>query len=136
MLRTKVCFLTVAVLLIAILVFIPSRASSNSNVVRLTNSSQQGMSLNPSLSDDSRVVVFETSANFFSAAPSDGFHAIHADVVGDPPVLVDLAKTRIISPALSADGSAVVFASAEDLVGENSDRNSEIFLLTGAGLRQ
>jgi uncharacterized protein (TIGR03437 family) len=94
------------------------------------------VNLNPSLSDDGRVVVFESSANFFSAAASDSFHAIRADVGGDPPVFVDVGATRIISPALSKNGSVVAFASPEDLVGENADRNSEIFLLTAAGLKQ
>jgi uncharacterized protein (TIGR03437 family) len=136
MLRVKVYYLTVAFLLVAILVFIPSRASSNSSVVQLTNSPEQALNLNPSLSDDGHVVVFESSANFFSAAPSDAFHAIRADVAGDPPVFIDLTKTRIISPALSADGSVVAFASTEDLLGQNVDRNFEIYLLTGSGLKQ
>ncbi|HEY3581175.1 MAG TPA: lamin tail domain-containing protein, partial [Pyrinomonadaceae bacterium] len=136
MLRLKVCFLTVALFLVTVLVWAPRRASSNSSVVRLTTTAEQAMNLNPSLSDDGRVVVFESSANFFSAEPSDGFHAIRADVAGDPPVFVDLAKTRMISPALSAHGAVIAFASREDLVGQNADRNSEIYLLTSSGLKQ
>jgi uncharacterized protein (TIGR03437 family) len=82
------------------------------------------------------VVVFESSANFFAAGLNDSFHAIRADVGGDPPVFVDLERTRIVTPALSADGGVVAFASTEDLTGENADRNSEIYLLTRVGLTQ
>jgi uncharacterized protein (TIGR03437 family) len=119
-----------------VLVAIPRRVCSIAGVVRLTHTPEQAVSLNPSLSDDGRVVVFESSANFFSGGLNDAFHAIRVDVRGDPPVFVDLARTRIVSPALSGNGSIVAFASSEDLVGENFDRNSEIFLLTGSGLKQ
>lgn len=134
--RFKVCFLALALLLATVLVFLPPRVWSNSNVVRLTTTAEQAMNLNPSLSDDGRVVVFESSANFFSAGASDGFHALRADVGGDPPVFVDVGKTRIVSPAMSANASVVAFASTEDLVGQNADRNSEIYLLTSSGLKQ
>src|SRR5690349_21617750 len=138
MLRLKVCFLTIALFLVTVLVWVPRRVSSNSNVVRLTTTAEQSLNLNPSLSDDGRVVVFESSANFFSDAPSDSFHAIRVDVGGgvdiggDLPLFRGLARTRIVSPALSADGSTVAFASTEDLVGQNADRNSEIYLWTSA----
>src|SRR5690349_4565100 len=134
--RLRLCFLTLALPFVIVSVWSPPRASSNSSVVRLTTTVEQAMNLNPSLSDDGRVVVFESSANFFGAAPSDGFHAIRADVGGDPPVFVDLAKTRIVSPALSANGNAIAFSSTENLVGQNADRNSEIYLLTSYGLKQ
>ena len=39
-------------------------------------------------------------------------------------------------PAVSGDGKIVVFASNEDLVGRNADRNSEIFVFDGATLKQ
>jgi len=136
MLRVKICFLAVAFLLVTILCVIPRRVSSNSNVVRLTTTAEQSLNLNPSLSDDGRVVVFESSANFFSSGPSDSFHAIRVDVGSDPPVFKELAKTRIVSPSLSADGSAIAFASTEDLVGQNADRSSQIYLLTNSGLKQ
>ncbi|HEV2833852.1 MAG TPA: lamin tail domain-containing protein [Pyrinomonadaceae bacterium] len=134
--RRTTCFLTVSVFLFAVLTLIPHRASSNSNVVRLTKTLEQAVNLNPSLSDDGRTVVFESSANFFAAGLNDSFHAMRADVGGDPPTFVDIGATRIIAPAISRDGSAVTFASTEDLVGKNADRNSEIFLISGSGLKQ
>lgn len=136
MLRLKLRFLTVVILLVAISFLDPHRASSNSSVVRLTKTSEETVSLNPSLSDDGRTVVFESSANFFSDGPSDSFHAIRADVGGDPPTFADIGSTRIVSPSLSRDASVIAFPSTEDLVGENADRNSEIFLASGSGLRQ
>jgi len=136
MLRIKVCFLTVAFLLCVNLFFISRQVSSNSNVVRLTTTPASAVNLNSSLSDDGRVVMFESPANFFAAGLNDSFHAIRAEVGGDPPVFVDAGRTRIVTPALSSDGSVVAFASTEDLVGENADRNSEIFLSTGSGLKQ
>ncbi|MFN2405402.1 MAG: lamin tail domain-containing protein [Pyrinomonadaceae bacterium] len=116
--------------------FTPRTVESISGVVRLTNTPEQAVNLNPSLSDDGKVVVFESSANFFAGGVNDSFHAMRVEVRGDPPVFTDVARTRIVSPALSSDGSVVAFSSSEDLVGENFDRNSEIFLLTGSGLRQ
>lgn len=136
LLRLALCFCAIALLLVTSLCLSPLRARSSASLVRLTNGPEQGMSLNPSLSDDGQVVVFESSADFFAGGLSDSFHAIRADVRGDPPVFTDLATTRFVSPALSADGSVVAFASTEDLVGQNADRNSEIYLLNGSALKQ
>ena len=142
MLRLKACFLTVAVLLATVFTFLPSRTSSQTSIVRVTNTPEQTVNLNPSLSDDGRVLVFESSANFADGGAalangvSSSFHAVRADVRGDPPLFQELGATRVVSPALSSDGSVVAFASTEDLVGENADRNSEIFLRTASGLRQ
>ncbi|HVF23562.1 MAG TPA: hypothetical protein VM941_10815, partial [Pyrinomonadaceae bacterium] len=134
MLRIKLCFLILACLLVCTL--IPKRVSSIAGVVRLTKTPQQALNLNPSLSDDGKVVVFESSANFFAGGVNDSFHAIRVDVRGDPPVFVDVGRTRIVSPALSSDGSVVAFASRDDLVGKNPDRNWEVFLLNGSELTQ
>ena len=136
MLRLKSFFLTLVILLVAISFLDPRRASSNSNLVRLTKTPAENLSLNPSLSDDGRTVMFETSANFFSDGPSNSFHAIRADVRGDPVTFTDLGSTRMVSPSLSSDASVIAFASSEDPVGENADRNSEIFIAAGSGLRQ
>ena len=144
MLRVKLCFLTIrrvtlcflVVILLLATVLLSPRASSNLNVVRLTNTPEQSLNLNPSLSDDGRVMVFESSANFFAGGLNDSFHALRADVGGDPPVFVDIGATRMVTPSLSANGSVIAFASTEDFVGQNIDRNSEIFLFTGSGLKQ
>src|SRR5688500_8587267 len=119
MLRIRFCFLSVASFLVLASIFVPKSVSSITGVVRLTTTAEQAVNLNPSLSDDGKVVVFESSANFFAGGVNDSFHAMRVDVRGDPPVFVDVARTRIVSPALSSDGSVVAFASNEDLLGEN-----------------
>src|ERR1700752_620369 len=139
MLRLKACFLTVAVFLFGFYC-LQNRTSSQTNVVRLTNTPEQAVSLNPSLSDDGRAVIFESSANIVdgssAAGVSSSFHAVRADVRGDPALFQELAATLIVSPSLSSDGRVVAFASTEDILGLNPDRNSEIFLLTGSDRKQ
>ena len=107
---------------------------SHANLTRLTNTPQHAVNLNPSLSDDGRVVVFESSADVVRGGESSSFHAFRADL--DGPTFLDIGNTRAVSPALSSDGKIIVFASAEDLVGENGDRNSEIFMFDGSKLEQ
>lgn len=99
-------------------------------LLQITNSPEQAVNLNPTLSDDGRVVVFESSA------VGGSFHAIRAELGGEVPALIDIGSTRIVSPALSRDGKIAVFASTEDLVGLNADRNSEIFLFDGLKMSQ
>ena len=67
---------------------------------------------------------------------SSSFHAFRADVLGMVPAFTEIGSTRAVSPALSSDGKIVVFASTEDLAGQNADRNSEIFLFDGSSLKQ
>jgi uncharacterized protein (TIGR03437 family) len=80
------------------------------------------------------VVVFESSADLVRGGESSSFHAFRADL--DGPTFFDIGSTRAVSPALSSDGKIIAFASTEDLVGQNGDRNSEIFLFDGHGLKQ
>ena len=126
MLRLTACFLITGLLFIVSSVSVPQSAST---LTRLTNTSEHAVNLNPTLSDDGRTVVFESSAG-----DDASFHAYRADLAA--PDLKSFAKTRAVSPALSSDGGIIVFASAEDLVGQNKDRNSEIFLFDGSKLSQ
>src|SRR5688500_19007519 len=107
---------------------------SNGNLTRLTQTPEHAVNLNPTLSDDGRVVVFESSADLVRGRESSSFHAFRTNL--DGPGFVVIGRTRAVSPALSSDGKIVVFASTEDLVGKNADRNSEIFMLEGSGLKQ
>ncbi len=102
---------------------------------RLTTTPEQALNLNPTLSDDGRVVVFESSANLLGSGMNGSFHGFQVDLA-EPSRFVDLSSTRMIAPALSHDGSVIAFASREDLVGQNADRNSEIFVFNGGVLRQ
>ncbi len=125
---------TFLIILILLTVDTVSPPQSHANLTRLTNTPEQAVSLNPTLSDDGRVVVFESSADVVRGGESSSFHAFRADL--DGPGFLDIGSTRAVSPALSSDGKIVVFASTEDLVGRNHDRNSEIFMFDGSVLKQ
>lgn len=124
MLRLTICFLIASFLFLINSSF--RRAESFANLTRLTNTPEHALNLNPSLSDDGKVVVFESSA-------SSSFHAIRAEIGG---AFTDIGATRAVSPAVSSDGKIIAFASTEDLVSQNPDRNSEIFLFDGSKLQQ
>ncbi len=130
MLRLTTCFLITGLLFIVESILAPQ---SGPTLTRLTNTPEHVVNLNPALSDDGRIVVFESSADLLGAG-NESFHTYHVDSAGT--AFKSIAKTRAVSPALSSDGRVVVFASAEDLVGQNKDRNSEIFLFDGSDLKQ
>src|SRR5215212_5021923 len=130
MLRLTACFLITGLLFIVASIFVPQSAAT---LTRLTNTPEHAVNLNPTLSDNGRIVVFESSADLLDAGDSS-FHAYHADLAA--PVFRSIASTRAVSPAMSSDGRTIVFASAEDLVGQNKDRNSEIYLFDGSKLSQ
>src|SRR6185369_11348044 len=77
------------------------------------------------------IVVFESSADL-AGTGGVSFHLLRSDLSS----FAEIGKTRGVCPALSGDGTIVVFASREDLVGRNADRNSEIYLFDGVKLNQ
>ena len=104
---------------------------SFATLTRITNTPEQVLNLNPTISDDGRTIVFESSADLANTGGSASFRTFRAD-----PAFVELGKTRAVCPAMSGDGRTIVFASREDLVGRNADRNSEIFLFDGVKINQ
>src|SRR5215212_3050090 len=136
MLRLTVCFLITVFLFIVISVSGPERVQSFATVSRLTNTPEHALNLNPTLSDDGRTIVFESSADLASTGKSASFHTLRADPVADLPSFAEIGSTRAVCPSMSGDGKIIVFASSEDLVGRNADRNSEIFLFDGVKLKQ
>ena len=133
MLRLTACFLIAFCLFIVSLIVGPPSVQSTSTLTRLTNTLEHSLNLNPTLSDNGRVVVFESSADLLGSG-STSFQTFSADLEGQ--AFSAIGTTRAISPALSSDGRIIVFASTEDLVGQNADRNSEIFRSDGFELRQ
>ena len=128
MLRILIAFL--AFLFIAL-----PRPETATTVKRLTNTPPEALNLNPSLSDDGRTVVFESSSDVFGDGHDQpSFHGVRADVANG--TFMEIAQGRMVLAALSRDANVVAFASREDLVGENQDRNSEIFVFEGPVLRQ
>jgi len=137
MLRLRSFFLVILVLISAILVlYSPRKSESSATLRRLTNTPEQSLSLNPSLSDDGLVVAFESTDDLAGSGASNTFHALLLNLLTENPTFQEIGRTRAVSPALSSDGSKLAFASNEDLVGQNSDRNSEIYLFDGKTLRQ
>ena len=124
MLRLTTCFLITSFLFI-VNIFGPQ--TSVGSLTRLTVTAEHAINLNPTLSDDGKIVAFESSAD-------SSFRAVHAELNGS--VFKEMGRTRAVSPAMTNDGRIVVFASTEDMVGRNADRNSEIFLFDGSKLQQ
>src|SRR5215218_6506899 len=132
MLRFTACFLITTFLLIAICIGGSPRAQSFATLTRLTNTPDQALNLNPTLSDDGRTVVFESSVDLANTGGNASFRVLRAELSS----FTELGRTRAVCPAMSGDGRTIVFASSEDLVGHNADRNSEIFLFDGVKLNQ
>ena len=135
MLRIQTCFL---ILLVLFLISNPQssrKADSAEALRRLTNTPDEVINLNPSLSDNGLVVAFESTADLTSEGGSQSFHAFRADL-SIVTSLFHIGRTRAVSPSLSSDGQKMAFASNEDLLGLNPDRNSEIYFFDGASLRQ
>ncbi|HEX6718048.1 MAG TPA: lamin tail domain-containing protein [Pyrinomonadaceae bacterium] len=133
MLRLTILFLITILILI---LFCLPRADSFASLTRITNTSEYALNLNPTLSDDGQTVVFESTADLAGTGDSASFHAIRTDLAGPVPAFVEIGSTRAVCPSVSGDGKLIVFASTEDLVGRNADRNSEIFLFDGLKLNQ
>jgi uncharacterized protein (TIGR03437 family) len=103
---------------------------------RITSTTEEGLSLNPSISGDGHHIAFESTEDVAHLGGNSGFRALQADISSEPAVFAQIGTTRAVAPAISQDGSRITFASTDDLVGKNSDRNSEIFLFDGAALKQ
>jgi uncharacterized protein (TIGR03437 family) len=120
----------------ALCVIVWQSARTESSLRRITNTSEEGISTNPSLSGDGHIVAFESTEDIAGAGGSEGFRAIRANVAVDPASFLQIGATRAPAPAISQDGSRVAFASKDNPLGTNSDANSEIFLHDGAKLIQ
>lgn len=103
---------------------------------RVTNTSEEGLNINPSISGDGRIIAFESTEDVAHAGGADHFRAIRANLGADPATFFQIGGTRAVAPAISQDGSRIAFASKDDPLGANPDGNSEIFLLDGSKLSQ
>jgi uncharacterized protein (TIGR03437 family) len=120
----------------ALCVIVWQSARTESPLRRITNTTEEGVSTNPSLSGDGHIVVFESTEDIAGAGGSESLRAIRANVAVDPASFLQIGATRAPAPAISQDGSRVAFASKDNPLGTNSDANSEIFLHDGAKLIQ
>lgn len=111
------------------------RTQSN-GLRRITNTSEEAINLNPSISGDGQIVAFESTEDLAATGGADHFRAIRANAGADPVTFLQMGGTRAVSPAVSQDGSRIAFASRDDPLGANPDGNSEIFLYDGSRLTQ
>ncbi|MBA2702643.1 MAG: lamin tail domain-containing protein [Blastocatellia bacterium] len=111
-------------------------ARMQSPLRRITNTTEEGISLNPSISGDGRFVAFESTEDVAHAGGGESFRAIRANVGVEPATFLQMGATRAPAPGVSQDGSRIAFASKDDPLGINGDGNSEIFLYDGAKLIQ
>src|SRR5256714_8235108 len=121
----------------AVLSFVCLRQTkSQSGLRRITNTTEEGININPSLSGDGRILAFESTEDVAGAGGTDHFRAIRANVSVDPPSFFQMGGTRAVAPGISQDGSRIAFASKDDPLGTNHDGNSEIFLFNGSNVLQ
>ena len=111
-------------------------ARMQSPLRRVTNTAENGNSINPSISGDGRIVAFESTEDIAGTGGPKGFRAIRANAGIEPATFIELGATRAPAAAVSQDGSRIAFASKDNPLGTNSDGNSEIFLHDGARLIQ
>jgi uncharacterized repeat protein (TIGR01451 family) len=131
--RTVAALLSVAIALCLLGIW---RASSQTGGLRrVTNTSEEGLNLSPSLSGDGRRVAFESTENLAGTA-GDFFRAVRADLTFDPAAFIQMSASRGPAPGISQDGSRTAFAARENPLGSNSDFNSEIFYFNGQTLQQ
>jgi uncharacterized protein (TIGR03437 family) len=136
MLRTLTPTLIIFLVLSVLIIINPRRVKSTSILRRLTNTTEQSINLNPSISDNGLAVAFESTSDLAGIGGNASFHTIRANFSPESLSFEDIGATRAVSPSLSIDGSKLAFASNEDLVGLNPDRNSEIYFADRQGLVQ
>lgn len=102
---------------------------------RITNTTDEVLNLNPTISGDGSYIAFESTQDLADAKRPVGFQAVRAKL-SDPVHFENIGSTRIVSPAVSQDGSAIAFSSTEDLLKQNLDHNAEIFLYRNSSLKQ
>ncbi len=63
---------------------------------RLTNTTEEGININPSISGDGKIVAFESTEDVAGAGGDDHFRAIRANVSVDPATLYQMGGTRAV----------------------------------------
>jgi Tol biopolymer transport system component len=121
---------------VALCAMVWQSARMQSPLRRVTNTPEEGISINPTISGDGRIVGFESTEDIAGAGGEESFRAIRANVSVDPATFLQMGATRAAAPAVSQDGSRIAFASKDNPLGTNNDANSEIFLYDGAKLIQ
>ena len=102
MLRLRLFLALILTAMLVCLVGPWSRTSQSDSVLRrITNTTEEGINLNPSLSGDGRIVAFESTEDVAGAGGRDGFRAIRADINGSPATFSQMALSRAAAAAIS-----------------------------------
>src|SRR4030095_3547669 len=125
----RLTLIALLIVLVALALF-KSSAQTSTTFLRLTSTSEQSLNLNPILSEDGSVVVFESTSDLAGAGSGTGFHMLRFNTHNFSG-FEEIAPSRANAGSLSTNGQKIAFASTEDLVGENADRNSEIYFFDG-----
>ena len=133
MLRLTAAFLVIGLLLTIESVFLPQ---STASLTRLTNTPEHAVNLNPTLSDDGEVVVFESSADLLGRVKTPRFMRFALDLAEDVPALT-ASEARVRCLLLCRVTERSLFLRRRKISsGQNADRNSEIFLFDGSNTKQ
>jgi len=114
----------------------PELTRSDSTIRRVTFTTETSFNLNPAVSGDGSVVIFESSADIAGVGGEPRLRIIQAALGIEQHLYIQIARSRSPGSSITNDGSVVSFASTEDLLGQNPDRNSEIFLYHNGALQQ
>ena len=82
-----------------------SAQTQSGGLRRITNTSEEGNNLNPSMSGDGRIIAFESTEDVAGAGGSDQFRAIRSNVAVDPPAFFQIGGTRAAAPATGTQKS-------------------------------
>ena len=74
--------------------------------------------------------MFESTSDLAGTGAGIGFHLLRFNTQNFSG-FEEIARSRASAVSLSTNGQKIAFASTEDLVGQNSDRNSEIYFFDG-----
>src|SRR5688572_33391131 len=66
------------------------------NLRRITNTSEDIINLNPSLSGDGRIMAFETTGDLARVGGVQGFRAIRADISNNPATYTQVGVSRAV----------------------------------------
>lgn len=120
-------------LLIVMIQVSPVRATPGCSPLTATDDSYY--SNEPSVSADASSIAFRSSADLVGDNPDHNEEIFLYDKADASLVQVTTTTQPLHynTPSISADGTRIVFRSADDIGGGNPDRNSEIFLYDATG---
>ena len=120
MLRARLLVVLALTTVFVCVVSLWPRLTRSDNILRrLTNTTEDGLNINPAISGDGRHVAFESTEDLTSAGGPNTFRAFQTDLATNPSQFLQMAIGRGVAPGISQDGSRIVFASNSDPFAES-----------------